>query len=351
MMFNANESQGREMIQEATVAYTARRVDREAMRCVVRSGTPRPGDLVLAMIKEIGHHKRLHRVDGSKKNLFVGDLVIVAYADRYAPAQFEARVPSDLRDCDLVAAGGIAGTVVEKHDRIRRDPTRLKPIGLIASDPEAPPLNVGGWALEPIVAGPRGNVPTIAVVGTTMDSGKTTSAAHLVHGLRRYGLRVGFAKVTGTGAAGDPELLRDAGASPVLDFTDIGYASTYLLPQTVVESMYGELVAHLERAGVDAIVLEVADGLLQRETAELLECETFRRLTDGIVFAAGESMGAVAGAEWLRSRDLPLRAVAGCITRSPLQAREAAGCGTPILTLGDLGDPATAAKLLYTERP
>ena len=348
-MFTMNESNGQELIQQATVAYTARRVEPEAMQCVVRSGTPKPGDLVLAMVKEIGHHKRLHRVDGSKKNLFVGDLVIVAYADRYAPAQFEARVPSDLRDCDLVAAGGIAGTVVEKHDRIRRDPTRLKPLGLIASDPEAPPLNVGGWALEPVVAGPRGNVPTIAVVGTTMDSGKTTSAAYLVHGLRRYGLKVGYAKVTGTGAAGDPDLLRDAGASLVLDFTDIGYASTYLLPEPVVESMYGELIAHLEQSGVDAIVLEVADGLYQEETGKLLESETFRWLTDGIIFAAGESMGAVAGAEWLRSRDLPLQAIAGCITRSPLQVREAATSGTPVLTLQDLDDPATAAKLLYTE--
>jgi len=348
-MFYVNESNGAELIEQATVAYTGRRVPTEAMRCVVRSANPKPGDLVLAMVKEIGHHKRLHRVDGSKKNLFVGDLVIVAYADRYAPAQFEARVPADLRDCDLVAAGGIAGTVVEKHDRIRRDPTRLKPLGLIASDPEAPPLNVGGSALEPVVGGARGNVPTIAVVGTTMDSGKTTSAAYLVHGLRRYGLNVGYAKVTGTGAAGDPELLRDAGASPVLDFTDLGYASTYLLPTAVVESMYGELVAHLEQAGVDAIVIEVADGLYQTETAGLLESETFRGLTDGIIFAAGESMGAVAGAEWLRGRDLPLRAIAGCITRSPLQVREAAACGTPIVTLKDLDDPATAAKLLYTD--
>ena len=108
-MLSVNESNAAELIQQATVAYTGRRVSPQAMQCVVRSAKPKPGDLVLAMVKEIGHHKRLHRVDGSKKNLFVGDLVIVAYADRYAPAQFEARVPADLRDCDLVAAGGIAG--------------------------------------------------------------------------------------------------------------------------------------------------------------------------------------------------------------------------------------------------
>src|SRR2546430_9351468 len=46
----------------------------------------------------------------------------------------------------------------------------------------------------------------------------TLFRSHLVVGLRRRRLRVGAAKVTGTGAGGDPWLLTDAGASLVLDF-------------------------------------------------------------------------------------------------------------------------------------
>ncbi len=345
-----DEGTGSELISQAAVAYTARRVNPEAMRCIVAEGTPRAGDLVLAMVTERGHHKRLHLTNGAKKNLFPGDLVIVAYAARYAPNQFEALVPKDLRDCDLVAAGGVAGTVVEKHARIRRGPTRLRPIGLIASDSEAPPLNVGGFGLSPNPRGDARIIPTIAVVGTTMDSGKTTTAAHLVRGLRRYGMSVGYAKVTGTGAAGDPSLLRDAGAHPVLDFTDAGYASTYRLPHAVIASIFSELIGHVASEDVDAIVLEVADGLLQSETAELLESPVFRERVHGLIFAAGESMGALAGCQWLRDRDVPLRALAGCITRAPLHVREASSCGVPILTLGDLEDPATAAKLLKGTR-
>jgi dethiobiotin synthetase len=336
-----------ELLNKATPAYSTRRVPRDAMRCLVTGIVPRTGDLVLAMVTEIGYHTRLHLPDGGKRNLFVGDLVVVAYADRYAPRQFEAFVPRDLRECNLVAAGGIAGTVVEKHDRIRRRPTRIRPLGLVANDTQAPPLNVGAWALQPPATAPRGNVPTLAIVGTSMDSGKTTAAAYLVHGLSRYGLDVGYAKVTGTGASGDPCLLRDAGARPILDFTDVGYASTYRLAPEIVESLYRELIGHLEAAEVDAMVLEIADGLLQKETARLLESETFRRLTHGVLFAADEAMGAMAGAEWLRSRRLPLLGVAGRITSSPLQVREAsAATGLPIYGLSDLDDPATAAKLL-----
>jgi len=337
-----------ELLNKASVAYSVRRVPRQAMRCLVTNCAPRTGDLVLAMVTEIGHHKRLHLPDGGKRNLFKGDLVVVAYADRYAPNQFEAFVPCDLRECNLVAAGGIAGTVAEKHGRIRRNPTRLRPLGLISGDPEAPPLNVASWALPPVPEGPHGRVPTIVVVGTSMDSGKTTTAAYLVHGLRRYGLDVGYAKVTGTGAAGDPSLLRDAGASPVLDFTDVGYAATYRLSPAVIESLFKELVAHQEAAGVDAIILEIADGLLQHETAALLESDAFRSLTDGVLFAAGESMGAAAGAEWLRTKGLPLRGISGCLSASPLQVREARDAtGLPVFGLTELDDPATAAKLLY----
>ena len=59
-------------------------------------------------------------------------------------------------------------------------------------------------------------------------------------------------KVTGTGAGGDTWLLRDAGADPVLDFTDAGHVSTYLLPEAEVERTFVTLVAHLAASGVDA---------------------------------------------------------------------------------------------------
>lgn len=347
-MMNASSLNEKDLIGQASACYAIRRVPRHAMRGLLTGVAPRSGDVVLAIVKEMGQHKRLHLPDGSKRNLFVGDLILVTYADRYAPNQFEAFVPPDLRECHLVAAGGIAGRVVHQHDRIRRGATRIQPLGLVTSDPGAPPLNVAGWSLGPLVNRPKGDIPLLAVVGTSMDSGKTTSAAYLVHGLRRYGLRVGYAKVTGTGAAGDPCLLRDAGASPVLDFTDAGYASTYQLPANVVESLFGELVAHQENEKVDAIVVEIADGLLQKETAGLLESRTFRELAHGILFAAGESLGAVAGVDWLTTRGLPLRGLCGRLTTSPLQMREArAGTGLPIYSLNDLDDPATAAKVLY----
>ena len=82
---------------------------------------------------------------------------------------------------------------------------------------------------------------------------------------------MGFAKITGTGSGGDTWLLKDAGAHPVLDFTDAGLASTYLEPAWEIQRVFTTLVGHLTLATVDAIVLEIADGVLQAESAALLK--------------------------------------------------------------------------------
>jgi len=333
-------------IEEATPAYSTRRVPADAMRCLRNDLAPSAGDLVLARVDSVGQHKRLHTVDGGRKNLFPGDLVIVAYGNRYAPNQYEALVPRELCDCDLAAGGGIAGRVVARHDKMR-GPTRLHPFGLLASDPDGPPLNLGGFSLEPPVTRGRISVPVIAVVGTSMDAGKTTTSAHLVRGLRNHGDRVGYAKVTGTAAAGDPSLLRDAGAQFVLDFTDTGFASTYRLPGSTVEAIFEELVLHLAARGADSIVVEVADGLLQRETEALLESRTFRSRVNGVIFTAADSLGAVGGVQWLKERKLPVVGLSGRLMTSPLQVREAtAATRLPVYDLKDLLDPATASKLV-----
>ena len=72
---------------DAHRAFTTRRVPDDACFGVcTEARRPRSGDLVLARVDEIHHHTRLHQPDGRRRQLFEGDHVIVAYADRYAPS-------------------------------------------------------------------------------------------------------------------------------------------------------------------------------------------------------------------------------------------------------------------------
>src|SRR5207245_5126411 len=99
----------------------------------------------------------------------------------------------------------------------------------------------------------------------------TAASAWVIRGLAASGRRVGAAKLTGTASGRDFGAYRDAGAAPVFDFLDAGWASTARCSPAEVRDIVDLLADHLRAAPVDWAVLEVADGLLQPETNDLLE--------------------------------------------------------------------------------
>lgn len=330
--------------------YATRRVPREAFATLLTgTTTPRVGDLVLVRVDKLGQHKHLELAGGRRARLFVGDEIVLAYGHRYAPDQFEAEVPDDVGPCHMVAAGGVAARVLTRHDRMGA-PTRVTPLGLVG-DATGRALNLAQFSL-PTQPLPSHQPFTVAVVGTSMNAGKTETATHIIRGLKRAGFRVGAAKVTGTGAGGDAWSMRDAGAFQVLDFGDVGLPSTYLASPQRVEEAMNTLIAQLTAEGAQAIVFEVADGVFQRETATLVTSPAFRRAVDAVVFAAGDAMGSVGGVNWLREQQLPVLAAGGLLTASPLASREAAQVlGLPLLTLEELASPTVAQVLTAAPSP
>lgn len=333
-------------LEQAKRAFTARRASLgSAVRLIADGVTPHAGDLLLARVIRLGQHTGLQLPTGRRAKLYANDEIIVCYGNRYAPDQFEAVVPSDLAPCHLVAGGGIAAMARHWHGKMRR-PTDIQPLGLLA-DAAGQVLNVAQFRLREDTSiaciGPR----VIAVAGTSMNAGKTTAAAHLMRGLIASGLRVAAAKVTGTGAAGDIMMFVDAGADPVVDFTDFGYASTYRVPPAEVEQIMRQAVGYLGRSAPDVIVFEVADGVYQQETAALLKSQAFRRMVSGILFAAPDSLSATAGVDWLEQRGLPVLAVSGALTASPLAIQETLqATHLPVLGLAQLADPTAVRALL-----
>ncbi|WP_193368180.1 DUF1611 domain-containing protein [Pelagibius marinus] len=333
-------------LRRAKRAYVTGRFDLgRAARLLTGAIAPKAGDLLLARVVRLGHHRKLESPEGRRQTLFVNDLIFVCYGARYASDQFEALVPDGLELCNLVAAGGIAGICVDKHSAARK-PTEIEPLGLVA-DVDGRVLNLTQVA-EPRPKGGAQRPYTLAVVGTAMNAGKTTTVAAMIRGLAKSGLKVGAAKITGTGAGCDRWAMVDAGAEAVLDFTDFGHASTYRVPVTETASILDGAVAALGREGCDVVVVELADGLLFSETAELVEHPRFSHLVSGLVLAAGDSMSAGYGAGWLTCRDLPLLALAGKLTSSPLMVREAeAACDVPVLTLEELESGKWTQRVTY----
>lgn len=335
-------------LARARRAFSTRRVPPHAFRTLVSGAVrPRAGDLVLARIERVRQHPRIELPTGRRATLHAGDEVIVACGNRYASDQFEAFVPESLGAAHLVAGGGVAATMVERA-RGMRPATEVTLLGLLADD-EGVPVNLARFALpEPRVEGPR--PPVMAVFGTAMNSGKTTTAGALIHGLERAGYRVGYAKLTGTGSGNDYWQMVDAGAAIVADFTDAGLVSTYMAPLPVLEDVGIHLIGHLAANGCERIVVEIADGLLQRETAGLLHSEVLHSLVDRVLFAAVDAMAAAGGVALLRAVGFDVAGVSGLLTASPLPLREArAAVDVPVFTRDELSDPEAATLLLRAD--
>jgi hypothetical protein len=349
-------------IRAAKAAYTTRfieaAIEANPRRWHLLSGrqvVPRSGDVVLARVHVLGQHLKLESPVSRRQTMFPGDEILVAYGNRYAPDQFEAEVPADLGPINLVAAGGVAARVTEQHLRME-EPTIIAPVGLLAdangvvnlADHAPYCVERATHAREPL----GGSRPTvIAVIGTSMNSGKTTTLACLARGLVTAGYRVHTGKATGTGAGGDPRLFMDAGAQRVLDFTDFGLPSTYRLDHDRVVDLFASLLDALADpdptgAAPDCVLIEIADGVYQDETARLLMDPVFQSRVDRVVFASGEALGAAAGVGVLEGLGLTVAAVSGVVTSSPLAAREAASVVTPpVVETYDLTDAATALSV------
>lgn len=342
----ARSARLQDRLTAAKRAFTTRNVDLAAATRLVRSGwRPEPGDLILARVIRLGQHRRLENIHGRRGDLYVGDEIIVAFGNRYAPDQFEAYVPQSLEPCHLVAGGGVAALAVNRHAAVKA-PTDIEVIGVLVGE-NGRALNLRDFA----TVQPASDRPplVIAVVGSSMNAGKTTTVAGLVHGLTRAGFRVGAAKLTGTGSGGDLWTMRDAGAELAVDFTDAGHASTFGVADHNLGAITCALLARLAQEQVDVGIVEIADGLLQSETASLVEQATAQGWVDGFVFAAADAMGAAFGCRWLQDRGIVPLAVSGLVSASPLAARETrSATGLAVATLAELRDPVAVSRIAFS---
>lgn len=291
---------------------------------------PAMGDLVLSQVTEVRALDFIEDRNGCNLQIFPGSIILSVVSTRYAPAEYEALVPKSLKagqELSLLNRGGAVGEVQTQNSKFR-EPTQVK---ILASfkDSSGSLANTKRFA-------PKGddspgsfsqkNVKMILIVGSSMDSGKSNAAKAVVYALSAHGHHVVAGKVTGTAARRDALLMKAAGAESVADFTNFGYPATYLLESSEMKSLFwkirNELVGQLEGDGY--LVLEIADGILQRENEILLSDETIRKHIAHTVFACGDSLSAMAGVQVLRDRyQLTPSAIAGRVANSEIGIREA----------------------------
>ena len=300
------------------------------------SASARVGDVVVAQVKSVRNHTRIVTSGQARVRLYVGDVVIGVLGNRYATDAFEAYGVIQNGEVDMLTNAGMLGSVLQRNPAVKA-PTELRVLGLLA--------NTEGQVINLIDRGFQPRLPTsilpkrvVLVVGTGMNAGKTTSATKLVRGLMAEGHKVAALKATGSVSSNDRGELAATGAHYVRDFSDYGFPSTFLETTERVKQLFMTMVADAWDAGADTVVVELADGVLQRETAALIRDPDVQACCVGAVLAAPCALSALMGVESIRVAGMGVLGVTGIINNAPLFVREFSALSSlPVWTSVDDG--------------
>lgn len=325
--------------------YAARAVSKfqiDASRNLTHS--PMLGDLACFEVLSIGKHSRMQMADKTLQHIYPGDQLMAVVGPRYATAQFEGYVPpKPTEEFHILGQGGAVGYLESAHSKFAGlGPTCLRLIGY-AHDEQERVINTRYYGQTPREF-KRDHLlspfQTILSVGSSMDSGKTTTAAYLAKGLRAAGKRVAYIKLTGTIYSKDADLNAGLGAEMAIDFSHFGYPSTYTLDLPELLQLHESLLSVVGSIQPDYVVIEIADGILQRETAGLLLSSEFMNTIDHVLFSCGDSLAALGGLQRLRQMHIEPLAICGAVTASPLMIQEIQSfTSLPILNLSALANP------------
>lgn len=279
---------------------------------------PRVGDLVAVRVEKIGYHATIVTSDNRKLRIYPGDVLVGVFGHRYATDCYEGEV-GGIESLSILTAGGMIGTVLSKHQEMAK-PTEVSFVGYVTR-PTGARVNLIAEQFH-ARAGEAAPRNLIVVVGTGMNAGKTTTASRLIHALAQSHLTVAACKLTGSVSNRDQDEMRAASARSVLDFSDYGFPSTYLAEKEDLHRLWNTMLLDGMAVDPDVTVMEIADGLLQRETSLILSDPGFRAKVRGVILAADSALAALQGVEKIRSMGYHVLAVSGAFTSAPLYVRE-----------------------------
>ena len=267
---------------------------------------PQNGDVVIGKILELGQHTKFEEPGGHEIILQRGNVVSVVLGRRYSTKEFCGMIPDMLtQNCkfDLLNVGGIAGSVVSRNT-LAKGPTRLLYLGH-AVDDNNKIINTLNFQSAKKTKHPKTidwPLKIIMVCGSEMDSGKTLSSGQIINILSNNGFVVGGGKLTGTSRMKDILYMKASGARCILDFMDVGYPSTYLCSIDELKDIFYAFTEYFADQGCKFLVVEVADGIFQRETEMILNCSDIMENISFFTLAANNSVSAYGGIIYLKNQ-------------------------------------------------
>jgi len=249
----------------STVFSSVARIARDVAEPVTIEAIPRgswgTGDYVTARVEsDAGIDAQIECTTGRMVGVLTNDLVVGALGERYATLEAVGSwrdVRDDLR-LETLTRAGVLGRAISAAAPSRAALVPLLYKGHVLCGGEK--IDMGRFVET--VPERSLEAPVCLMIGTSMSAGKTTAAKAVIRALKRRGLRVAAAKVTGVARYREILTMRDAGADCVVDFVDVGLPSTYCSREVYLPALRG-LLSRLASSDPEVAVVEVGSSPLE----------------------------------------------------------------------------------------
>ncbi|MFB6272777.1 MAG: hypothetical protein ABEL51_07790 [Salinibacter sp.] len=217
------------------------------------------GDYTVGIVTDTSGYRQIELPSGRDMEVAEGDAVVGAFGTRQATLEMTGSW-RDIGDDQVMHALTRAGLFghVESRSTLVQKPLELRYHGHVRREGS----NVTMRTTVPSVEEQPFATPTVLFAGTSMSAGKTTAARIVTRRLKRMGLDVLGAKVSGAGRYRDVLSMQDAGADWGLDFVDAGLPST-VIPEDEYRTAIRHLLSRMAQPPADVAVIEIGASPLE----------------------------------------------------------------------------------------
>lgn len=261
----------------------------------------REGDvLAVRVLTNKSTYNQLELTTGRFSQLKPGDVIAGALGHRRALCGYAGHLPEELVTggrLHLLNLGGVLGIFdsgnpdvgapfeCEVLGQVQHFPYLGERIGVPATITQGAPPLAESLALD--------GVPVVAVVGSSMNAGKTFAVTALIQELVHAGWTVAAAKATGVSLRRDVLAMEDAGAVRTAVFTDLGVVTT---TAANAPALTRTMLTRLASPPPDVLLLELGDGLLgSYGVGAILADAELRAAFSVVVLAANDPVAAWGG--------------------------------------------------------
>ncbi|MDH3637062.1 MAG: NAD-dependent epimerase/dehydratase family protein [Gammaproteobacteria bacterium] len=241
--------------------------------------------------------------NGRKALVDVGDRVLGAFATRFATLEATGSWENigDDGAMSAMTGAGLFGAITSRSPLLD-ELIKMRYVGHVTRD--GVKLNMRDFASPHATR--KLEIPVLLIVGSSMSAGKTNSARIIIRRLKKMGLTVVAAKLTGAGRYRDVLSMGDAGADYIFDFVDAGLPST-VCPEGLYREAITNLLARIAELSADVLVVEagasplepyngqVATSMLEGNLRMMVLCASDPYSVVGMIQAFGRRPDVVAG--------------------------------------------------------